>query len=131
MIGISYGGYAVLVYASIFPTLAVIITDPTPLSWVVDIDICLKTITAMIYYHRSLHPHDVIEFTKIRNALEKTSLFYTIRCSLSETHSANIPNEEMVLQYIQNTLSLSKNNCKILMTKNKNSELNREFLEWT
>jgi hypothetical protein len=139
MIGISYGGYAAIVYASIFPTKSLIIVDPTPLSWVVNIETCIKNINSkninsknintMIYYHRSLHPHDILEFTKIRTELEKSSLFYTIRCSLSEVHSANIPNEEMILQYIQHSELLDK--CKILMSDIKMSELNREFLIWT
>lgn len=131
IIGISYGAYAGLVYASFLPTQSLIIIDPTPLSWIIDIETCVKNINAMIYYHRSLHPDDIKEFTKIREALEKTSLFYTIRCSLSKTHSSNIPNEEMIMQYIENSLLLNKSNCKILMTKIENSELAREFLPWT
>jgi hypothetical protein len=129
MIGISYGAYAAIVYASILPTKSLIIIDPTPLSWVIDLETCIKNIQAIIYYHRSIHPHDIIEYTKIRTELEKTSLFYTIRCSLSEVHSSNIPNEEMILQYIQHSYLLGK--CKILMTEIKITELDKEFLPWT
>ena len=129
MIGISYGGYAAIVYASIFPTKSIIIVDPTPLSWVIDIENCIKNINAMIYYHRSLHPHDILEFTKIRTELDKSSIFYTIRCSLSEVHSSNIPSEQMILQYIQHTDVLGK--YKIIMTEIKMNELSKEFLPWT
>jgi pimeloyl-ACP methyl ester carboxylesterase len=76
MIGISYGGYAAIVYASILPTKSLILVDPEPLSWVVDLENCIKNITAMIYYHRSLCPKDIFEFTKIRRELDKTSLLY-------------------------------------------------------
>ena len=131
MIGISYGGYAALVYATMFPTKSLILVDPTPMSWVIDIETCIKNINSMIYYHRSLHPHDILEFTKIRNELEKTSIFYMIRCSLNETHSSNIPNEEMILQYIQHSLLLCNSNCKILMTGIEMTELSKEFLPWT
>jgi len=131
MIGISYGGYAALVYASMFATKSLILVDPTPMSWVIDIETCIKNINAMIYYHRSLYPNDISEFTKIRNELEKTSLFYTIRCSLSKTHSSNIPNEEMILQYIQHSFIMGNFKCKILMTSIEMSELSNEFLPWT
>lgn len=131
MIGISYGGYSALVYASMFPTHAVIIIDPVCSTWTVDIETCIKNINAIIYYHKSLYSPDISIFTKIQNALEKTSLYYTIRCSLSDVHSANIPNEEMILQYIQHTLSLNKNTCKILMSKVNTHDLGKEFLPWT
>jgi len=131
MIGISYGGFAALVYASMFPTNSLIMVDPTPVEWYIDIESCIKNINAFVYYHTSLYPSDILEFNKIRNELDKTSLFYTIRRSLSTTHSSNIPNEEMILQYIQHSLLLSKNNCKILMKNIEMAELSNEFLPWT
>jgi hypothetical protein len=131
MIGISYGGYAAMVYSSMFPTQSLIIIDPARMGWNIDIESYIKNIKAMVYYHRSLHSHDIQEFIQIRDALEKTSIFYTIRCSLSEVHSGNIPNEEMILQYIQHSLLLCKNNCKLLMTTTKMTELSLEFLPWT
>jgi len=131
MIGISYGGYAAMVYSSMFPTQTLIVVDPARMGWNIDIESHIKNIKAMVYYHRSLHPHDIQEFIQIRNILEQTSISYTICCSLSEVHSANIPNEEMILQYIQHSLSICKNNCKLLMTDTKISELSLEFLPWT
>ena len=131
MIGISYGGYAAIVYASMFPTLCLIIIDPARMGWNINIKSCIEKLNAMVYYHRSLHPHDIQEFIQIRDALEKTSIFHTFRCSLSEVHSGNIPNEEIILQYIQHSIALSENKCKLLMTSTKMSELSLEFLPWT
>jgi hypothetical protein len=133
MIGISYGAYAAIVYASMFPTKSVIIVDPSRMGWGVNIESCIKNLEVLetkLYYHRSLHPHDIQEYMQMRNALEKSSMFYTIKCSLSETHSANIPNEEMILQYINHSFLLSKN-CKIIMTETKMSDLSLEFLPLT
>jgi hypothetical protein len=83
------------------------------------------------FYHRSLHPHDIHEFLKIRDALEKSSCFYSIKCSLSDIHSANIPNEDMIIEYIKFAESINKDNCKILMTETKITDLVLEFLPWT
>ena len=131
MIGISYGAYSAIVYSDLFPTLSIIIVDPARIRWNVNLETIIMNSKAKFFYHRSLHPHDIQEFIQIRNALEKSSCFYTIKCSLTEVHSANIPNEGMIFEYIKFSESLENDSCSILMKNAKMSDLVLEFLPWT
>ncbi len=129
MIGISYGAIAAIVYSTLFPTNALIIVDPERLGWKLDITKYIPKIKSNIFYHRSLHPHDIENYKTIRDALEKTDIFYLTRCSLSCVHSSNIPGESLILSYIK----FSEKSCKgnILMKDTKMDELCQEFLPWT
>ena len=131
MIGISYGGYAAIIYSTIFPTSSVIITDPTRMNWNINITDYIIKIKSNIFYHRSLYIPDILEYTLIRDMLEKTNNFYMIRCSLSNVHSSNIPNEDIILCYIKFSEEMSNNKCQILMKDIKMTELGTEFLPWT
>jgi hypothetical protein len=131
MIGISYGAYSAIVYSDIFPTKSIIIVDPARMGWEINIEPIILKSRSKFFYHRSLHPHDILEFVQIRDALEKSSCFYSIKCSLSDVHSANIPNEDMIIEYIKFAESIDKDNCKILMTETKMIDLVLEFLPWT
>lgn len=130
MIGISYGAYAAIVYSELFPTSSIIIIDPARQGWNCNINNILTNSKSKIFYHRSIHPHDVLEYEQIRNSLEKPSCYYLIKCSLSQVHSCNIPNEEQIIEYIKFSELLENPKCNLLMTKTKCQELDLEFLPW-
>lgn len=132
MIGISYGGYAAIVYSSVLPTYSVIIVDPARMGWNISIEPIIKNSKSVWFIHRSLDPHDIAEYTQIKDVLEQSSVFYFLRCSLSDVHSGNIPNEDMILQYIKFSENILSTKCKLLMTTTKFSEMvHLEFLPWT
>jgi hypothetical protein len=131
MIGISYGGYAAIIYSSLLPTSSVIITDPMSMRWEVQIEEIIKNSRSVWFIHRSLNPHDVAEYTQLRNILEQSSVLYFSRCSLSNVHSSNIPNEETIMQYLNFSRNILNPTCKLLMTTTKQSEISLEFLPWT
>jgi hypothetical protein len=131
MIGVSHGGYAAIVYATIFPTNAVVVIDPARMDWNINLEPYILKLNSMLFYHRSQHPHDILEYIQIRNALEKTTLWYMIRCSHTEVHSSNIPNENMILEYILHAKNMLNDKCQILMKETKMHELHLEFLPWT
>lgn len=131
MIGVSYGGYAAIVYASMFPTHAVVVIDPARLGWDIDLEPYILKLNSMIFYHRSSQIHDILEYMQIRNALEKTKLWCMMRCSQIEVHSSNIPNENMILEYIKHAKNMLDDKCQILMKETTMQELFLEFLPWT
>ena len=131
MLGVSYGGYAAIVYATLFPTRAVIVIDPARLAWNIHLEPYILKLNSMLFYHRSSHIHDILEYMQIRNALEKTKLWYMMRCSQIEVHSSNIPNENMILEYIEHAKNMLDDKCQILMKETTMQELFLEFLPWT
>ena len=123
MIGFSLGAFASIIYASILPTSTLIIVDPrrADLFNNINLEYYILKIDANVFYLRSLEKGDVNEFKIIKNALEKTSIFYSIKCTLSDIHCDYVPNEDMLLYYIKFSEIISQNsNNFIRTTQHKN-----------
>ncbi len=136
MIGISYGAAAAIYYSTKFPTNTVVSIDPEPLGhrfsgkefW--DFFSASKSV---FFFHFSAHPSDVANYKKIIAHIDKTKLMYFVKCSRSPVHSANIPNEYTIMEYIRFVERLidESGECGILMKETKMSQLGMEFLPWT
>ena len=119
IIGFSLGAFASIIYASILPTSTLIIVDPRTINNIfinVNLESYILKMKCNVFYIRSLENMDVNTFKIINNALEKTSIFYSIKCSLSDIHCGYIPNEDMILFYIKFSEIISQNSNNFIET---------------
>lgn len=132
LIGISYGAAIAIHLSNKIPTYAVISIDPQPihLNWNLD-EIFTNDNKSVFFFHNSIEPNDIPIHNNIMNAIKKTSIMYMIKCSQYSVHSANIPNEDMIISYIKFVEHMRTSNCDFIMKNVERNDLFKEVAEWT
>ncbi|ARF11773.1 hypothetical protein Klosneuvirus_2_209 [Klosneuvirus KNV1] len=131
LIGISYGAAIAIYLSDKLPTYAVISIDPQPINLQWNLDEIFSNNNSVFFFHHSIDSSDIPIHESIITAIRKTSIMYMVKCSQYPLHSANIPDEHMIMTYITFVENIKKNNCGFIMKNIKKDDLFKEITDWT